>query len=235
MRGLPASPSTTRGVGPYHPSDEKKTKHRDDLANPKLILTILSTYIPPLSGVVNRDNIPRDFEYALVTVFLPKGIRAVRANQDKITTLKFGDFKLGDRKVYNMLSPHKYLTRIKGKNSKVIPQAWTHNLAQSTLLNVMKIAHFGRHQEVNACVKMLLYCYHGRYLWLKHRIIVDLSLINGVTGLSMQRPDPQDFYLGKAMDQALAKRIKDTYGDVEKGRQDYKVASIHNGVVFLTC
>jgi hypothetical protein len=33
----------------------------------------------------------------------------------------------------------------------------------------------------------------------------------------MQGPDPQDFYLGKAMDHALAQNIKDTYRDVEKG------------------
>jgi hypothetical protein len=57
-----------------------------------------------------------------------------------------------------LYSNNKYLTRTKGKNSKEIPQAWTHNLAQLTLLNVMKIPHFGRHQEVNACVKLLLSC-----------------------------------------------------------------------------
>jgi hypothetical protein len=78
----------------------------------------------------------------LVTAYLPKGIRAVRADQDKIAALKFSDFNLDDRKVYNMLAPHKYLTRTKGKNSKIVPQSWTHNLAQSTLLNVMKILHF---------------------------------------------------------------------------------------------
>jgi hypothetical protein len=192
-RGLPASPSTAR-ARPSRPSDEKRTKHRDDLTNAKLILSILPTYIPPLSGVVNRDNVPRDFEYALVTAYLPKGIRAVHADQDKIAALKFSDFNLDDRKVYNMLAPHKYLTRTKGKNSKIVPQSWTHNLAQSTLLNVMKILHFGRHQEVNACVKLLLSCYHGGYLWLNHRITVDPTLINQITGLSMQGPDPQDFY-----------------------------------------
>jgi hypothetical protein len=141
----------------------------------------------------------------------------VHADQDKIAALKFSDFNLGDRKVYNMLSPHKYLTRTKGKNSKIIPQSWTMNLAQSTLLNVMKIPHFGRHQEVNACIKLLLSCYHGGYLWLNHRITVDPTLINRITGLSMQGPDPQDFYPGKTMDHALAQKIKDTYGDVEKG------------------
>ena len=71
---------------------------------------------------------PRDFEYTLVTVYLPKGVRAVYADQDKIAALKFSDFNLGDRKVYSMLSPYKYLTRTKGKNSKIVPQQWTMNL-----------------------------------------------------------------------------------------------------------
>jgi hypothetical protein len=124
-------------------------------------------------------------------------MHSAHVDQDKIAALKFSDFNLDDRKVYNMLALHKYLTRTKGKNSKIIPQSWTMNLAQSTLLNVMKIPHFGRHQEVNACVKLLLSCYHGGYFWLNHRIIVDLMLINWIIGLSMQGPDPQDFYPGK--------------------------------------
>jgi hypothetical protein len=99
----------------------------------------------------------------------------------------------------------------------------------------MKILHFRRHQEVNACVKLLLSCYHDRYLWLNHRITVDPMLINQITGLSMQGFDPQDFYPGKTMDHTLTQRIKDTYGDVEKGTQGYKVASIQSGVVCLSC
>jgi hypothetical protein len=51
-------------------------------------------------------------------------------------------------------------------------------------------------------------------------------LINQIIGLSMQGPDPHDFYPEKTMDRALAQNIKDTYGDVEKGTQGYKVASI---------
>jgi hypothetical protein len=235
MRGLLASPSTSHGVGPSRLFNEKRNKHRDDLVNAKLIANILPTYIPPLSGVVNHDSIPRYFEYALVTAYLLKGIHVVRSDQDKIATLNFSDFNLRDRKVYNMLSPHKYLTRKKGKNSKVIPQAWTHNLTQSTLLNVMKIPHFGRHQEVNACVKLFLSCYHGEYLWINRCITIDMTLINWIMGLSMQGPDPQDFYRGKAMDRALAKMIKDTYGDVKKGMRGYKVASIQNGTMCLAC
>jgi hypothetical protein len=72
------------------------------------------------------------------------------------------------------------------------------NLAQSTLLNVMKIPHFGQHQEVNACVKLLLSCYHGNYLWLYHRITVDPTLFHRIIGLSMQGPDPQGFLSRKS-------------------------------------
>jgi hypothetical protein len=90
-------------------------------------------------------------------------------------------------------------------------------IAQSTLLNVMKIPHFGRNQEVNSCIKLLLSYYHGRYLWLNHHIKVDPALINQITGLSMQGPDPKDLYPGKTMDRTLAQRIKENYRDVKKG------------------
>jgi hypothetical protein len=148
-------------------------------------------------------------------------------------TLKFSDFNLGDHKNYNILSPHRYLTRMKGKNSRIIPQPWTMNLAQSIVLKVMKIPHFGRNEEVNACIKLLLSCYHGGYLWLDRHITVDPTLIHRITRLSMQGIKPQHFYPGKVVDHALAQRIKDTYGDVEKGTQGYKVTSIQNGIVRL--
>jgi hypothetical protein len=121
MRALQASPSTARGSGTSRPSVEKRTKHKDDLENLKLIPSILPDYILPMAGVVNRDSVPRDFEYTMVTAYLSKGIRAVQAERDKITALKFSDFNLRDRKIYGILTPLKYLTRTKGKNSKIIP------------------------------------------------------------------------------------------------------------------
>jgi hypothetical protein len=171
----------------------------------------------------------------LITAYLPKGICIVQANQDNLVALKFSDFNLGDRKSYSMLTPHKYLARTKGKNSKIIPQPWTQNLKQSTLLNVMKILHFNRHQELNACMKMLLSYYHRGYLWLNCHITVDMTLINQIIGLSMQGPDPHDFYPGNTSDRELAYIIKETYGDVKKGTQGYKVTSIQKNVVNFTC
>jgi hypothetical protein len=160
-RTVQASPSAARREGPSRPLAEKRTKHKDNLTNEKQIPTIFPDYILPLVGMVNCDSVPCDFEYIIITAYLPKGICIVRTYQDKIATLKFSDFNLRYGKIYGMLAPYKYLTRTKGKNSNIISQSWTMNLAQSTLLNVMKIPHFGRHQKVNAYVKLLLSCYHG--------------------------------------------------------------------------
>jgi hypothetical protein len=88
---------------------------------------------------------------------------------------------------------------------------------------------------VNACVKLLLSCYHDGYVWLYHFITVDSTLIHRITGLSMQGPDPQEFYPGKVTYRMLPQKIKDTCDDVEKGMQGYKVASIQNGTTCLDC
>jgi hypothetical protein len=136
----------------------------------------------------------------------------------QIPLLKNIDFNLGDRKNYAMLAPHHYITKTIGKKPRLVSQPWIKGLAQSTVLNVMKILHFGHHQEVDACVKLLLSCYHGGYLWLDKRIIVDPTLIHRITGLSVKGPDPQQFYPGKASDRSLAQCIKEAYREVKKGK-----------------
>ena len=121
LGALPASPSTAR-AGPSLPPSERQPKLENDFATVKMIPSILPKYIPPLSGIVNRDTVPRDFDYDLVTAYLPKGVCTVHADQDKLTALKFSDFNLGDHNIYNMLALHKYLTITKGRNPKIVPQ-----------------------------------------------------------------------------------------------------------------
>jgi hypothetical protein len=99
------------------------------------------------------------------------------------------------------------------------------------MLNVMKIPHFGYHEEVNASVKVLLSCYHRRYLWLDRMIIMDPMLIHQITSLITKGPEPQHFYPGKASNHSLAQCIKEAYGEVEKGKRCYKVSSIQDGAV----
>jgi hypothetical protein len=117
-----------------------------------------------------------------------------------------------------MLAPHRYLTKTTRKKPKIVPQSWIKGIMRSTILNVMQIPHFDRHQEVSTCIKILMSCFHGGYMWLDRCITMDPTLIHLITGLSMQGPDPQKFYNGKTSDRSLAQRIKEVYGDVEKGK-----------------
>jgi hypothetical protein len=141
-RGVKASSSTACGSGPSRAMTKKQTKHRDDLLNVKLIPSILLDYISPLDGVVSRDSVLRDFDYTVITAYLPKGIHTVRQKLERIPMLKINDLNLGYRKNCSILAPHKYLTKTKGKNSNIIPQPWTMDIMSSTILIVMKITHF---------------------------------------------------------------------------------------------
>jgi hypothetical protein len=172
--------------------------------NANIIPSIIPYYIPPLAGMVSCDSVPRDFDYTFITAYLLKGICAVGPQLGQIMMLKINDFNLGDCKNYDIISPHKYLIKKKGNKSNIIPQPWTMDIARSTILNVMKIPHFGRHQEVNACVKILLSFFHGSYLWLEKHITIYPTLICWIIGLRMQGPYPQEFYPGKVADRALA-------------------------------
>jgi hypothetical protein len=71
--GLQASPLTGRRSSLVNPATEKKSKNRDDLAKTKQISSILLDYILPLAGAVNRNKIPWDIEYTLITAYILKG------------------------------------------------------------------------------------------------------------------------------------------------------------------
>jgi hypothetical protein len=64
----------------------------------------------------------------LVTAYLLKGIRTGKPQMDNIMKVKINDFNLVDRKNFSMIAPHRYLTRMKGKKSRIIPQPWTMDL-----------------------------------------------------------------------------------------------------------
>jgi hypothetical protein len=140
--------------------------------------------------MVNRDNITQDFQCTLITAYIPKGIHVVQSQLGQIPSLKNNDFNLGDRNNYMMVTPHRYMMKMIGKRPHIVSQPWIKKLMQSMMINMMNIPHFGRHQEVNPCVKLLFSCYHGGYICLDMCITVDPVLIHQIIGLSMQGPDP---------------------------------------------
>jgi hypothetical protein len=113
------------------------------MANAKNIPSILPYYILPLAGTVNRDKIPWDFKYTLITTYISKGIRVVGSQLGHIPLLKNNDFYLEDRDNYSMFTPHRYLTKTTRKKPHIVSQPWIKELTQSTILNMLKIPHFG--------------------------------------------------------------------------------------------
>lgn len=58
------------------------------------------------------------------------------------------------------------------------PQGWIEKLTPSGLLNLLCIPHFARNLELNVVVKVLLSCVHDDYLWLDHKIDVNVDVIH---------------------------------------------------------
>ena len=61
---------------------------------------------------------------------------------------------------------------------------------RSTILNALRLSHFGHSPEINVVVKVLLSRVHGGYLWMDSRISLDPHLIARLTKLSKKGLDP---------------------------------------------
>jgi hypothetical protein len=98
------------------------------MANVKQIPSIFPDYIPPLAGAVNRTNIPRDFDYTLITVYILKEIYIVGSQLGHMLLMKNNEFNLGDRKNYAMLTSHRYLMKTTGKKPHLVYRPWIKEL-----------------------------------------------------------------------------------------------------------
>jgi hypothetical protein len=78
---------------------------------------------------------------------------------------------------------------------------------------------------VNACVKMLLTCVHGSYLWLDRPISIDTYLIARITGLPSQGEDPTLLFVDKKNDKTLSESMREKFHTV-RGVHGLDVPSI---------
>jgi hypothetical protein len=74
------------------------------------------------------------------------------------------------------------------------------------ILNLLDILHFGRSVEINICVKLLLSCVHGGFIWLDRPVSIDTELIAYITGLSSKGEDPSPFFTEKSKEKALEEK-----------------------------
>jgi hypothetical protein len=84
------------------------------------------------------------------------------------------------------LVPHEYLElKVDPLTKQNVPvtKVWARGLERAGLLNLFDIPHFGHNNKVNACVKLLLSCMHGGYMWMDRPISIDMDLIARIIGL----------------------------------------------------
>lgn len=59
-------------------------------------------------------------------------------------------------------------------------------LNTSRILILLEIPHFGRIRDVNACIKQLLSCIHGGFMWMDEKVEIIVRLIFWIIGLPIQ-------------------------------------------------
>jgi hypothetical protein len=79
--------------------------------------------------------------------------------------------------------------------------------------------------EINVCVKMLLSCVHGGYMWLDRPVSIDIDLIVHITGLPSQGEDPHHYFLIRRMRKTLSESMKEKFHTF-CGQRGLDVASI---------
>jgi hypothetical protein len=124
---------------------------------------------------------------------IPEGVIVEGDMLGLIPTLKYVDHDITDEKKFPELVPNKFLKKYISSETQMIviePQIWATGLQKEGILNLFDIPHFGRSQEINACVKMLLSCVHGGYMWLDRPVSIDTDLIMHITGLSITGGGP---------------------------------------------
>jgi hypothetical protein len=62
---------------------------------------------------------------------------------------------------------------------------------------------------VNACVKFLLTCVHGGYLWLDMPISIDKDLIARITNVPSQGQDPNSLFADKKTGKTLSEETRE--------------------------
>jgi hypothetical protein len=118
-------------------------------------------YIPLRKDDAPPVTLQRNPDYRMVT---PDILEEVIIDEDmlgKVPQLKYVDHDITDVVKFPELVPHEYLElQIDPltQQSVLVVQCWARGLECAGLLNLFDIPHFDHSNEVNSCVKILLYC-----------------------------------------------------------------------------
>ena len=87
--------------------------------------------------------------------------------------------------------------------------------------------HFGCLNELHACAKQLLLCFHGGMLWLNTSIPITVDLTTSITGFPKAGEDPAQYIHGRDTYNRLVKQLKECFGLQQDGRA-YHIDNINS-------
>jgi hypothetical protein len=96
------------------------------------------------------------------------------------------------------------------------PKQWEARLANTKILGLLEILHFGSGRDVNNCIKKLMAVTHEGYLWVEDLVSIDIEIITYITGLPSQGETLTQFLDEKMKEKELVDEMKNTYG-TERG------------------
>jgi hypothetical protein len=146
-----------------------------------------SSYSPEQKGkhLVERSS----RSHATTTRVLPYILEGVCV-MDKILgymeKLRYSDHDVTDTEKFLELAKKVYLDTVGiGHFSKPINQSkqWASRLANTGILIMLDILHFGRGQDVNNYIKKMMAVTHRGYLWVEETVSIDVDLIMYITWL----------------------------------------------------
>jgi hypothetical protein len=105
------------------------------------------------------------------------------------------------------------------------PKQWAAELANTGVLNLLDIPHFGRGRDVNNNIKQLMTITHGGYLWVEEPISTDVELVAFITGFPSRGESLVQLLNEKTKEKELVEEMKNTYG-TERGSREIIIKRI---------
>jgi hypothetical protein len=145
-------------------------------------MSFLPAYVCPLQHEALKIQLSSKARYLVPLPPMSEDVEEEGLLLGHVNDLKYQDYNLLDHVKFPQLQVDQYMVMTVNPATKVealTPQAWMASLQPSGLLNLLQILHFGRSNEIDAVVKILLSCVHGGHLWLDRRVDITIDLTIG--------------------------------------------------------
>jgi hypothetical protein len=141
-------------------------------------MSFLPVYIWTLQYEAPKIQLSSEARYPMPLPPMSEDVEEEGSLLGYVNDLKYQDYNLLDHIKFLQFQVDQYMVMTVNPATKVealTPQAWIASLQPSRLLNLLQIPHFGRSNEINVVVKVLLSCVHRGQLWLDCRVDITIS------------------------------------------------------------